>query len=128
MHPAFHGFKQHRLPEKETPIHKAVLAYLRRVLPDAIITHVPNGGARDAIAGRHLKEMGATAGWPDLTIVAGGRLYLMEVKGSAGVLSPPQVAMMRRFLAQGVPYTVARSVDDARDALADWNLIRRSQP
>ena len=52
----------------EAQIQRAIVAYLRHVLPGAIVTHVPNEGVRGGHAGyldgARAKAMGQTAGFP----------------------------------------------------------------
>ena len=52
----------------EAQIQRAIVAYLRHVLPGAIVTHVPNEGVRGGRAGyldgARAKAMGQTAGFP----------------------------------------------------------------
>lgn len=67
---------------------------IRAKLPElALLFHVPNGGARDAIEGRHLKQVGVKQGVPDLCLpVPRGRyaaLYI-ELKTETGRASEPQ--------------------------------------
>lgn len=59
----------------------------------AMLLHIPNGGTRDAIEGRHLKQAGVKQGVPDLCLpVPRGRyasLYI-ELKTETGRASEAQ--------------------------------------
>ena len=51
----------------------------------ALLFHVPNGGTRDAVEGRHLKQQGVKRGVPDLCLpVPSGRYHglFLELKTS----------------------------------------------
>lgn len=110
----------------EATLHKLVLDYLRRVLPEAIVMHVPNGGSRNEREAVKLKRLGVVAGWPDLTILLpGGRLALLEVKTQAGKLNPSQRDLHPRLAHLGHPVAVVRSIEEARRALADWGVVTR---
>ena len=99
----------------ETPIHIAIVEYLRLVLPDALIWHTPNGGKRSKREAAELKRMGVLAGVPDIAILTRfGVVLFIEVKAPKGRQSPEQVAFHDFCIAAKVHYFVARSVDDVR--------------
>ena len=70
----------------------------------ALLHHIPNGGSRDAVEGRHLKAQGLKRGVPDLCLPAarGGYhgLYI-EMKTEAGRASADQVWWMEHLKAGG---------------------------
>lgn len=122
-------------PTEET-IHRAVVDVLERAATPGIAwTHMPAGEARaKGVAGK-LKGMGVKAGWPDLLIVKGGRLYGLELKteagrgpagGRQGRLSPAQVAACAALRAAGAEIAVAYGLDAALDQLARWGAVRVS--
>ena len=129
------------IPEKPTrkkardiegPIHKAILAWLRVALPKSECSepwHTPNGGARSAIEGKKMKDMGTMAGIPDLLFLrrenGGGRLYCIEVKAPDETLSRPQVAVSGMLEKYGAYVAVAHSVDEARAAVRRWGITTR---
>ena len=112
--------------DTESPIQAAIVVYLRRVLPDAIVHHSPNEGVRGGkgglIDGHKRKASGVLPGFPDILIFVGGSGYCLEVKSATGKLSTIQRAVQGQILRQGIPYAVVRSIDDARDVLALWGI------
>ena len=94
-------------PTEET-IHRAVVDMLERAATPGIAwTHMPAGEARaKGVAGK-LKGMGVKAGWPDLLIVKGGRLYGLELKTESGRVSPAQVAAHAALRTAGAEIAVA---------------------
>lgn len=113
--------------QSEDDIHKAIVAYLRAVLPsDHILMHARNegnrGGRKGIIDGARGKAMAVQPGWPDLLIYVDGRGYAIEVKRPGEYLRPIQKEMARQLDHQGIPNAVCRSVNDARDTLALWGI------
>jgi hypothetical protein len=114
--------------DREGPIHRAIIRYLRAQLPvGAIIHHSPNegvrGGRAGAIDGKRRKEMGQLAGFPDIFIMLGDRCFFVEVKAEGNGLTKDQRAFRDHCKAQGVPFAVCRSIDDAAETLREWGLI-----
>ncbi len=108
---------------RETPIHCAIVEYLRLVLPDALIFHPANGGKRGKREAAELKRMGVLAGVFDIAIISGdARICFLEVKAPKGVLSDPQEAFGVALDSAGVPWAVIRSIDDARRALSLFGI------
>ena len=109
----------------EGPIHAAVLAYLRRQYPQAVIAHVPNQtdlkGANVARAIAKQKMMGMLVGFPDLLMLHEGRLYTFEVKAPKGVTSDAQKAVGEAIVASGGFWAVVRSIDDVKEKMEEWN-------
>lgn len=120
--------------DREGPIHRACLQFLRKVLPGALIHHSPNempvAGASPkskAIAQNKAKGLGMQPGWPDLEVFYRGLPMMFEVKAEGGTMSKTQRAMRDAFEAQGVHYAVVRSVDDVKEALDDWGIEFRGR-
>lgn len=112
----------------EDPIHLAILDWLRVVLPwptNATVHHSPNGGMRNKAVAAKLKRMGTRAGWPDLSFIHEGVFYGLEVKRQGGRVKPDQRQCHHDIRTAGGKVAVARSIDDARQALADWNIPTR---
>ena len=113
--------------QTEDSIHKAIVAYLRAVLPDdSIIMHARNegnrGGRKGLIDGARGAEMAVKPGWPDLLIYVEGDGFAIEVKRPGQYLSPVQKAVAQELAKQGIPHAVCRSVEDVRDLLAHWGV------
>lgn len=114
----------------ERAVHKAIVHYLRHVLPhDALVHHSANegnrGGKRGLLDGARHKAMGKCAGWPDLEVATGGDLLFIEVKAEGGRLSKSQRHVRDLLLSQGFKYAVCRSVDDVRERLSEWGVKTR---
>jgi hypothetical protein len=110
----------------EGPIHRACLEYLERVMPGAIVHHSAN---EIPISGRNIKRAIAKAKWngmkpgfPDLIVLYRGWTLGFEVKAEGGRMSGDQKAMQADFEAQGIPYSVVRSIEDVREALIEWGV------
>lgn len=79
--------------------------------PQYIIFANANGGARNATTGEILKAEGVLAGVPDLTIIAKGHVFFVEMKTAKGTISDAQIAFMEKAMNLGVFCLVARSID-----------------
>lgn len=113
--------------EPELALHKAVAQFLDAALPpDATWLHVPNGGKRSKAEAGKLKAMGVRAGWPDITILYGGRLFCVELKADGGRLSPKQRGCLNRIDAAGGAWCIARSVSDIQEFLRGFSIPLRT--
>lgn len=110
----------------EDQVQKSIIAYLAAVAPTTFVYAVPNGSRRTA-SGRATNAVpGIVNGWPDLGLVLpDGRAAFIECKSAKGVLSKAQRAVRMRLIKVGIPCCVARSVEDARAALAQWGVATR---
>lgn len=112
----------------EAPIHRSIVAYLRQVMPDAIVHHSAGegvrGGAAGVMDGAKRKAMGQVAGIPDiivLTFVPIGTLFF-EVKAPGGRVSAAQGDIIQRIERFGHRVAVVQSIDDVRKQLASWGV------
>ena len=109
----------------EGPIHAAILAYLRRQYPRAVIHHSPNEtdvrGPTIARAIAKQKMMGMLVGFPDLMMLHEGRFYAFEVKAEGGRVSDAQKAVGEAIIASGGHWAVVRSIDDVKEKMEQWN-------
>lgn len=107
----------------ENDIQKAIVAYLRAVLPSCKVFAIPNRAPRSK-TGRALNATpGLMAGVPDLAIVApAGRIHFLECKAPKGVLSGEQKAFRDWCIVTATPCAVVRSIDEVRVCLKAWNL------
>lgn len=124
-----------RTPEAD--VQRAIVAALRFALPGALVHHSPNEHRNAGLNARRVQGiragMGLCRGWPDLVILAEGRVVFLEVKSATGRVSAEQAAFGARAVAEGHVWAVVRSVDDALDVLATAGLatrvrVQRSEP
>jgi hypothetical protein len=110
----------------EDQIHIAILEYLRAVLPNALIFHIPNDGVRTPAAAGRLIKLGMMAGAADLIIHTAQRETIyFEVKTAKGIHRANQIAFAGHCTSVGIPYALVRSVEDARAALSALNIKTR---
>lgn len=113
-------------PVDEETIHKSVLDWLRLVLPNALIWHCPNGGAREPREAAKLKRLGVVAGIPDIFILGeGGFAGALEIKTQVGRLSSEQHNVHSHMRRLGFKIFVVRGIVEAREALASWGVKTR---
>ena len=112
----------------EAGIHRSIIAWLRQVMPDAIVHHSANEGVRGGKAGMldgaRRKSMGQVAGFPDITVLTGayvGALFF-EVKALTGKVSPDQQIILGRLDTFGHKVAVVHSIDDVRAKLCEWGV------
>lgn len=93
----------------------------------ALLHHIPNGGNRDAIEGRHLKAQGVKRGVPDLhlPVARGGyhSLYI-EMKTETGHTTQEQEWWGEQLLAEGNMWEVCHGWESAVRVL-EWYLNLR---
>lgn len=86
--------------------------------------HIPNGGSRNAIEARHLKEQGVKPGIPDifLPVARGGYhgLYIEMKRRKGGRVSIEQKKMLLALRAQGYRVEVCRGWEEARDVICEY--------
>jgi hypothetical protein len=110
----------------EARIQAAIVEWVRTVAPEVVVFHPPNGGLRGKSEAARLKWIGTLAGLPDLVVLGrDGRCWLIEVKAPGGALSAEQRALRDKWTELRIPFTVARSIDDARRAFQIWGIATR---
>ena len=115
-----------RLHIREQTIHTSIVAYLKVVVPQALVVHVPNEGVRSKGATGVALGLGLVPGWPDLgLILSGGQSYWFEVKTPYGALSKRQRLLHADMARLGIPVAVVRSIDDVQQALRLWRVETR---
>lgn len=114
--------------DKESPIQRAIVQYLRLALPGAIIHHSRNeinkSGKAFAIEIARAKAKGALTGFPDLIVLPFahvGPLFL-EVKAEGNYATDAQKHVHRQLADLGYRVAVVRSVDDVKERLAAWGI------
>lgn len=116
---------------REAPIQRAIVTYLRRVLPDAVIHHSKNEiNKRGKDIARELataKRNGSLTGFPDLIVLpfsTVGPLFF-EVKAEGNYATPAQKEVHAWLRGLGYRVAVVRSIDDVREALTEWSIPTR---
>jgi len=108
--------------DREGPIQRAIIQYLRVSLPDCVVASVPNStdvrGRSAAIAIAKQKRDGLLPGFPDVWCGWRGQTLLVEVKAKGGRTSPAQDDVHARLRANGFDVIVAYSIDDVQPAVA----------
>jgi hypothetical protein len=113
---------------REAPIQRAIVQYLRAVLPGAIIHHargeINKRGKGIAIELAQAKANGALAGFPDLVVLPFAHIgpCFFEVKAEGNYATPAQKALHAQLEALGYRIAVVRSIDDVRERLAGWGI------
>ena len=90
----------------------------------ALLHHIPNGGTRDAVEGRHLKQAGVKAGVPDLCLPAAKGKYhglYLEMKTETGRPTAEQKWWGEQLVRQGYMWEVCYGWQSAVRAL-EWYL------
>jgi len=114
--------------DRESPIHRSILSYLRLALPGALIFHPANEIAskipgatpkQRMLAQARAKAMGMLPGAPDLVVLFQGRFIAFEVKAPGNYQQVNQRAAQALIEANGGAYYVVRSIDDVKAALAE---------
>lgn len=82
---------------------------------EGLLFAVPNGGARDSVTGRKLKDEGVVAGVSDLILFVPRKGYhalCIEMKTEKGRQQETQKKWQAKVEKQGYKYVVCRSIDD----------------
>jgi len=115
----------------EDQIHRAIVSYLRVVLPDALLSHARNEGNRrgkaGVIDGARGKSLGVCPGYPDLVMYWQGEVIHWEIKTPKGRLSAAQKAVRDRIEREGHAYAVVRSIDDVKERLEVWGIASKGK-
>lgn len=95
-----------------------------------LLFHVPNGGKRNEIEAKHMKEQGVKRGVPDLCLpVARGKYHglYIEMKTETGTTSPDQDWWIQELLKQGYFVEVCRGYQSAVSVLELYCEMRDFQ-
>lgn len=89
-----------------------------------LLHHIPNGGGRNPIEARHLKEQGVKPGIPDLFLpcARGGfhGLYIEMKRRKGGRVSIEQKKMIIALREQGYRVEVCQGWEEARDIITAY--------
>jgi hypothetical protein len=101
------------------------IAYKAKQYPELqYCYHIPNGGSRNPIEARHLKEQGVKPGIPDLFLpcARGGwhGLYIEMKRRKGGRLSDEQAAMLEALREQGYCAWVCKGANDAIELITEY--------
>ena len=98
---------------------------IRRQWPElALLHHIPNGGTRDAVEAKHLKQQGVKSGVPDLCLpVPRGQYHglYIEMKTESGHTSDEQEWWGDRLQTQGYVWRCCHGWQ-AAVAVLEWYL------
>lgn len=87
---------------------------------------VPNdaAGAISQAKAMRLKAMGLRSGMSDLVVMGhDGRAHFLEIKTASGKLSKNQILFRELCQANGWPYAVARSPEEALTICKGWGIV-----
>lgn len=99
-------------------------AVLKRYPELSLLYHIPNGGRRDPIEARHLKEQGVKPGVPDLHLPVARKGYhglYIELKTEKGRATNKQKQWLSELVKQGYYAVVCHGWQDAQAVLM-WYL------
>jgi len=130
-----------RNKDREGPIQKAIVDFLKKQYPRGLIFSVPNelaskvGGGDYTPAGKikrqkmirnvqaKAKELGMLPGMSDLCLLLDGMFYAFEVKAEGNKQQPNQKMAQINIEANGGVYAVVRSIDDVQDVMRGHTAI-----
>lgn len=94
--------------------------------PGWLWTHFPAGEHRTGLAGIRLYRMGLNRGWPDFLLIhPRGVLHALELKKGTAALRPDQRVFRDAMQERGVPWAVARSLEEALHQLTEWGALQK---
>lgn len=101
------------------------LAFYGNQHPEArLMFHIPNGGSRNAIEGKHLKEQGVKAGVPDLFLPVARNgchgLFIEMKRTSGGRLSRFQSEMLMELMLEGYRCAVCHGYEEAKKIIEEY--------
>jgi hypothetical protein len=85
--------------------------------PNVLVFAIPNGGIRDSITAKKLKDEGVVAGIPDLFVADGKPGLFIEMKEPNGKLSKSQKEIIPRLELAGYPVSVCYGYEAAKKAV-----------
>lgn len=90
-------------------------------------SHFPAGEHRSVATGHRLKRMGLQKGWSDFVLMSPeAMVHWLEMKRGKAPLTEEQEAFRDACWAIGVPWALARSLDEALHQLVEWGALPRS--
>ncbi len=93
-------------------------------VPEQLLFAIPNGGARDRVTGKILKDEGVRAGVPDLFLAWAngqyGGLFIEMKKTKGGRVSDAQKEYLQMLTAAGYDAVVCHGWFEAKDAIESY--------
>lgn len=113
-----------RIPEHA--LQATLVAFLRVSCRKGVMWHsIPNELPKIEGRAAQFKARGMKAGVADLELTIDGRTHYLELKAKDGRQSKDQKAFELECGLAGVPYSVARSFNEALAILAGWGALHR---
>lgn len=109
----------------EADFQRTLVQWLRAVLPMGAIIHHSASEQKEKTRQAILVGMGVYPGFSDLLVLSGGKILFLECKSKAGRQSFAQTRFQALVEAQGFPYAIVRTLDDALGALRDAGFYLR---
>lgn len=93
---------------------KCVLLFKReiQIKEKGLIFSIPNGGSRNILEAKKLKETGLLRGVSDLIVILPNKILFIELKIEKGIQSDVQKEFERRVTVLGFKYYLIRSLDE----------------
>jgi hypothetical protein len=119
------------MTDREGPIQRAIVEYLRLCWPHAIVHHakgeIKQRGKNIARELHQAKVNGAVTGFPDLVVIGWSKIPVLffEVKAPGNYPSPAQREVHAQLERLGHKVAVVRSIEDVQEALARWRIWGR---
>jgi hypothetical protein len=97
---------------------KVLVGWFRIQYPDYLIFSVPNGGTRNKIEAKKLKDEGALAGVPDIVICTPDKTIFVEMKKrKGGTVSKAQKEIHEKLQALGYEVIIGYGFSDAMEKI-----------
>lgn len=99
----------------ESNLQKACIKWFNFQYPNLCLFSVPNGGSRNIIEAKRLKDEGVLAGVADLFLMRAKLGYyglFIEMKIGKGVQSDKQKTFQKMCISEGYEYIICRSLDE----------------
>jgi hypothetical protein len=105
----------------EDKIQQEIFVYFSQNYPTGLFFAVPNGGSRNIIEAKRLKNTGVLAGVSDLILILpNSKVLFVEVKMPKGKQSEKQIKFEYKIQYLNHTYAVVRSLSDFIKLLSYW--------
>jgi len=102
----------------EDKIQQQIFLYFSQNYPTGLIFAVPNGGSRNIIEAKRLKNTGVLAGVSDLILIMpNSKILFVEVKMPKGKQSEKQIKFQRKITNLKHTYAIVKSLSDFKELL-----------